>query len=120
MGKTFNSGKVVAKLATFTVGCIPASIRGVDMGIEKVAPNFHKELNDSSWGSLALGDSKAHDFTLNSTVDFFSSSNEVTLTATEIKAIEVIARSTADATGLNYDMILSGLLDTKKAEKSSK
>ena len=119
MGKTFNSGKTVAKLATFVIGAVPATVRGIDMGVEKVVPEFHKELKSSSWGSLALGDSKAHDFALNATVDFFGSSNEVTLSKDEIDHITKGAQEVADQTGIDVSVLLPGLLETARAAKAA-
>ena len=117
MGKTFNSGKTVAKLATFLVGAIPATVRGVDMGVEKIVPEFHKELKDSSWGSLALGDSKAHDYALDATVNFFGSNNDPILSKDEVKALEKQAKDISDAEGSSYVVVLAGLIAMAKAAK---
>ncbi len=117
MGKTFNSGKNVAKLITFTIGLVPASVRGVDMGVEKLLPEFHKELKTSSWGSLALGDSKAHDYTLDSTINFFGSNNEVLLSKDEIAACEIAAKAHCDATGDDYTLYLIKELEALRASK---
>ncbi len=120
MGKTFNSGKSLTKKAVFVIGCVPGSVRLVDQLSKDYIPTMDKMIDDSSWGSLALGDSEAHDYAYTSTKGFFGSTNEVALTKSEIVAIEAIAKGIADSTGLDYDTVLAGLLDTKRSEKSSK
>lgn len=119
MGKTFNSTKVLGKLATFTMGCIPATVRGVDMGLEKVAPDFREKLVDSGWGSLALGDSVAHDHAMDAGFDFFTQNNKVTLTDAEMKDVEVAAKAMADQSGISYEIVLDGMIDIAIAAKKS-
>jgi hypothetical protein len=121
MGKTFNSGKTVSKLLVFVGGCVPASVRGIDMGVEKIAPKFHKELVDSTYGSLIMGDSKAHEYALESGFDFFGSTNDVKLSKDEMTKIEKDAHDLADATGDDYDRCLQDVRERFiKAKLASK
>ena len=118
MGKTINSGKSLLKLGGFLVGTVPGSIRLADDGMRKVAPDFMDSVDNSTVGSLLLGDSEAHDYAIDGLVNMFDGT-KVSLTTDEVKALEIQARTVADATGSDYDVILSGLKAAAITAKSS-
>ena len=119
MGTTIKSSKRLLKLATgLTIGGVLATVRGTDKGLETYLPEFMDAVDQTTVGGAIMGDGAMHDHIIDKTINMFDSSI-VSLTAAEITALEKQARDVADAAGVDYELVLSGLKKTALVAKKT-
>lgn len=123
MGQTITEGKSALKDILFVAGLVPGSIRGYGKAKRKYLPNYSEAIDNSTPGSLILGESEAHDLAFDSVINAFEGQT-VSLTATELKDLETKAREFSDAEGVDYQVAFSGMkasaLEQKKLDAKAK
>ena len=120
MGQLINKdlNRVGKTVIVTTIGAPVLIIKAYSGGLEKWFPGFTEALDRSGYGGLASGNAAVYTYVADSIIEAFSGTS-VFLTADEKAAVESAALTIAEESGEDYNVVLTGLMNTALSVKEA-